>query len=93
MREEIDFPGTGRIVRIRVWRILGSDAYPSGVKYSFHYGDKEGNTILRYDSSHAVTKGHERRTASELDDEYEFPGDYRSFLRRFRNEVISHERD
>ena len=93
MREELDFPETGRIVRIRVWRIPESDAYPSGVKYSFHYGDKQGNTILRYDNSHADTKGHKRHTASGLDDDYDFPGDYRSLLQRFRNEVTTHEQD
>lgn len=93
IREAIDYPESGRLVRIRVWEVPESEAYPDGIKYSSHYGDTDGNTILRYDNSHADTKGHERHTADGVDESYEFPGEFRTLLQRFRTEVDSHEQE
>jgi hypothetical protein len=61
--------------------------YPSGWRYSLHYGTTEGATLLRYDNSHAGTKGHERHTPEETA-EIEFPG-MRELYRRFEREVES----
>ncbi|ELY38597.1 toxin-antitoxin system TumE family protein [Halalkalicoccus jeotgali] len=75
LSESLDFPETGRIVRMNVWSVPASDAYPDGIKYRLHYGTGEGETILRYDNS-----------------TYEYPGDYKAVLERFRTEVENHER-
>lgn len=91
--ESIDFPETGRIVRIEVWSVPESPAYPDGIKYRMHYGTTDGDTIVRYDNSHAETKGHERHTADGVDEGYEFPDDYRTVLERFRQEVSEHEQE
>ena len=93
VRESIDYPESGRLVRIRVWQVPESEAYPNGIKYSFHYGDTDGNTILRYDNSHADRKGHERHTADGIDESYEFPGEFRTLLQRFRTEVDTYEHE
>jgi hypothetical protein len=91
--EAIDYPKTGRIVRIQVWAVPESEAYPDGIKYRMHYGTTIGETILRYDNSHAETKGHERHTTDGVDADYEYPSDYRTLLERFREEVDEHEHD
>lgn len=86
----IDFPESGRFARIVVRLVPESDAYPEGVKYSMHYGDYGGTTILRYDNAHGSTKGHERHTHSGAE-RVDFPG-WRKLLDRFRREVLEHER-
>ncbi|MFB6295994.1 MAG: DUF6516 family protein [Halobacteriales archaeon] len=86
----LDFPDSDRFVRITVRLVPVSEAYPEGVKYSMHYGDYDGRTILRYDNSHGDTKGHERHTP-EGSEEIDFPG-WRNLLQQFRQEVIDHER-
>jgi hypothetical protein len=91
--ESIDFPETGRIARIKVWSVPASEAYPDGVKYRLHYGTTDGETVLRYDNSHAETKGHERHTRDGVDEGYEYPGRYRALLERFRTEVSEYEHD
>ena len=72
----------GTVVRVSLRR-TDSDAYPSGWRYTFHYGsldpDSPGTlpdgTIRRYDNSHEDTKGHECHVAPESDPEQlEFPG-------------------
>jgi len=87
----IDFPESDRFVHVTVTLVPQSDAYPAGVKYSMHYGDYEGTTILRYDNAHGETKGHERHTP-EGTEEIDFDG-WRALLGRFRQEVREHERD
>lgn len=93
LSESIDYPETGRLVRINVWSVPTSDAYPDGIKYRLHYGTTAGETILRYDNAHPRTKGHERHTADGVDTDYEFPGDYETVLERFRQEVENNERN
>lgn len=39
-----------------------SSAYPSGWKYSLHYGSLDGETLLRYDNAHERSRGHDRHT-------------------------------
>ncbi len=56
----------GTIIRIVIVR-TADDAYPSGWRYTLHYGRVDGpaedtppdGTILRYDNVHEATKGHE----------------------------------
>ena len=91
LNEAIDYPKTDRIVRINVWSVPESDAYPGGIKYRLHYGTTDGDTILRYDNAHPRTKDHERHTTDGVDDSYEFPGDYKAVIKRFRKEVEEYE--
>jgi len=60
-------------------------AYPSGYKYSLHFGTLDGETILRYDNSHEDMKGHEHHTADGVE-EIEFPGMV-ELLERFEEEA------
>jgi hypothetical protein len=61
----------GTVVRVSVRR-TGDDAYPSGWRYTFHYGSLtagpetlDDGTIRRYDNAHEETKGHERHVAPD----------------------------
>jgi len=62
-----------------------AEAYPCGWKYSLHYGEIGGQTLLRYDNAHELTKGHERHTA-DGEKEIEFPG-MEELYRRFQREI------
>lgn len=86
----LDFPDSDRFIRVTVRLVPESDAYPEGVKYRMHYGDYDGQTILRYDNAHGDTKGHERHTRDGSQN-IDFPG-WRELLERFRQEVMTHER-
>lgn len=88
----LDYPESGRIVAVNVLLVPDSDEYPSGVKYSMHYGEKGGDTpIIRYDNAHEATKGHERHTPEGVE-EVDFHG-WRQLLDRFIREVRTHEQD
>ena len=63
----------------------GSEAYPSGWKYSLHFGTLNGETLLRYDNAHERTKGHERHTENGVET-IEFPG-MEQLYDRFRSEI------
>lgn len=63
-------------------------AYPSGYKYSLHFGTLDGETILRYDNSHEDTKGHERHFRDEVE-RIEFPGMV-ELVERFENDVAEY---
>lgn len=47
--------------------------YPSGWRYSLHYGTLAGETLLRYDNAHEREKGHERHTPDGVET-VAFPG-------------------
>lgn len=49
------------------------DTYPSGWKYSLHYGRIGGEALLRYDNAHERAKGHEKHTCDGVE-RIEFPG-------------------
>lgn len=51
------------IYTVIAWRIPESEAHPEGIKYRFHYGTVDGETILRYDNSHGVHERHTRRAS------------------------------
>jgi hypothetical protein len=62
----------GAIERVFI-RSTTDASYPSGWRYSLHYGTTDGKTILRYDNAHEDTKGHERHV-DEKADTIDFPG-------------------
>lgn len=64
-----------------------SSTYPSGWKYSLHYGEIGGRTLLRYDNAHERSKGHERHTKRDVE-RIEFPG-METLYRRFKREIES----
>jgi hypothetical protein len=70
------------VYNVVAWSVPESEDYPEGVKYRFHYGTIDGQTILRYDNSHGV---HERHTPAGVSI-VEFGG-LREHYRRFRLEV------
>lgn len=72
----------GTVIRVSVQR-TDSETYPSGWRYTFHYGalDPEtprtlsDGTIRRYDNAHEDTKGHELHVAPDPEPEtIDFPG-------------------
>ncbi|WP_137284603.1 toxin-antitoxin system TumE family protein [Halorussus salinisoli] len=83
----------GTLVRISIRRTQ-DDAYPSGWRYTLHYGkltpDPEtldDGTIRRYDNAHEDTKGHERHVAPDPEPEYiDFPG-MEKLYEQFWNEI------
>lgn len=83
----------GTVVRVSVRR-TDAEAYPSGWRYTLHYGvltagpdTLEDGTIRRYDNAHEDTKGHERHVAPDPDpDPVEFPG-MAELYERFWDEI------
>lgn len=74
----------GRYVENVTIIVTDDDAYPSGWKYTLHYGEIGGPTMLRYDNAHEATKGHERHGPGATET-IEFPG-MEELYRRFRRE-------
>jgi hypothetical protein len=83
----------GTVVRVSVRRTT-DDTYPSGWRYTLHYGaltpcseTLEDGTIRRYDNAHEATKGHELHVAPEPDPrQIEFPG-MEELYERFWDEI------
>lgn len=64
--------------------------YPSGYRYSLHYGHSDGRgTILRYDNENRTEGRHERHTADCVE-EIDFPG-MMELRDRFIKEVEKHD--
>lgn len=74
----------GTIERVFI-RTTADFTYPSGWRYSLHYGTMDGETIVRYDNAHEDTKGHERHVGERVEI-IDFPG-MRELLDRFHREV------
>lgn len=81
---DITRPFDGYVER-QVIRLTTAETYPSGYRYSLHFGTLEGTTILRYDNSHELEKGHERYTPYGVE-EIEFPGMI-ELIGRFEREI------
>ena len=62
----------GYVVDVTIRR-TEDETYPCGWSYSLHLGEVGGDTILRYDNAHELTKGHERHTRNDVEF-IEFPG-------------------
>jgi len=83
----------GTVVRVSIRR-SDDDAYPSGWRYTLHYGalsarpdTLDDGTIRRYDNAHEDTKGHERHVAPDPDAEsIGFPG-MADLYERFWDEI------
>ncbi len=78
-----------RVIRRKIIK-TDDKQYPSGYRYSLHYGYVDGRgTILRYDNENRTVGRHERHTPDSVD-EIEFPGmmDLRD---RFIEEVEHHD--
>jgi hypothetical protein len=72
-----------RLVRIRVLRVPESETYPEGIKYAYHYGEKDADVpILRYDNHHGTHERHVGTSVAPI----EFPG-HEKLLRRFISEL------
>jgi hypothetical protein len=74
----------GYVVDVTI-RQTEDDQYPSGWDYSLHLGEVGGDTVLRYDSAHERTTGHERHTGNDVE-HIEFPG-MLTLYDRFKEEV------
>lgn len=48
----------GTIVRVRVLAVPESERFLKGVKYAFHYGTRDGATIVRVDDHHGPHELH-----------------------------------
>lgn len=55
------------VVRRKVMAVPESSKYPEGIKYRFHYGTLDGDTILRYDNSHGIHEKHVGENTEEID--------------------------
>jgi len=83
----------GTLVRISIRR-TDDDAYPSGWRYTLHYGALTPNsntlddgTIRRYDNAHEDTKGHELHVAPDPEPtSIQFPG-METLYERFWDEI------
>ena len=74
----------GYVEHVRIRR-TDDDKYPSGWDYTLHYGTTDGDTPLRYDNAHELTKGHERHEGDDVE-EVEFRR-MSELLARFQREV------
>jgi hypothetical protein len=77
-----------RVVRRRIIQ-TDDPQYPSGYRYTLHYGYADGRgTILRYDNENETPGRHERHTPDGVK-EIEFPG-MMALRDRFITETESH---
>lgn len=91
--EEVNVYDDGTVVRVSVRRTK-DDTYPSGWRYTFHYGrftaseeTLDDGTIRRYDNAHEDTKGHELHVAPEPEPRtIKFPG-IEELYERFWDEI------
>lgn len=74
----------GYVVDVTI-RKTEDETYPSGWKYSLHFGEVGGDTVLRYDNAHEDTRGHERHAHNDVEI-IEFPGMI-ALYDRFKREV------
>lgn len=71
--EDVEDRRGDRVIRRKIIKTDDSQ-YPSGYRYSFHYGFTDGRgTILRFDNENRTVGRHEKHTAEEVA-EIEFPG-------------------
>jgi len=80
-----------RFAEARAWSVPESDRYPDGIKYSFQYGDRDGNTIIRYDNfpDHPDAAHHHKHTQNGTVRDVDFEGLF-PLYERFKTEVNKH---
>jgi hypothetical protein len=65
-----------------------TDQYPSGWRYSYHYGTLDGETTRRYDNENMTPGRHELHTADDVE-KIEYPDgfDPHALLRKWLEEI------
>lgn len=83
-----------RYAEVPVWSVPESDRNPDGVKYSYQYGELNGNTIVRYDTlpDHLDAPHHHKHERDGSVDGFGFEGVW-SLYQRFKSEVNDHGHD
>lgn len=83
-----------RYAEARAWSVPESDRYPEGVKYSFQYGELDGDTVFRYDNfpDHPEAHNHHKHTQDGTVEDIEFEG-VLPLYERFKAEVNEHGHD
>lgn len=86
IRERENFEA--RYAEVEAWAVPDSDRYPDGVKYSFQYGEFDGDTIIRYDNfpDHPDAAHHHKHTEDGRVVDTEFEG-VAALYRQFKSEV------
>lgn len=83
--EDVEDRVGNRVVRRKIIK-TDDRQYPSGYRYSHHYGYTDGRcTILRYDNENRTIGRHERHTPDGVK-EIDFPG-MMELRDRFMNEI------
>jgi len=77
-----------RYVEVEAWDVPDSERYPDGVRYSFQYGEFDGDTIFRYDNfpDHPGASHHHKHTREGAVEDIAFEG-VTPLYRRFKSEV------
>jgi hypothetical protein len=89
LRDEIEAYDDGTVVRVRVLSVPSSEKFPSGIKYSFHYGEAGADhPIVRYDNHHGPHELHRGSTVEEI----EFPG-LQQLYQQWRSELPDDKQD
>ena len=80
-----------RYAEVRAWDVPDSERYPDGVKYSFQYGELDGETIFRYDNfpDHPGAAHHHKHTREGAVEAVDFTG-ILPLYRQFESEVNDH---
>lgn len=80
-----------RYAEVEVWDVPESDRYPDGVKYSFQYGNFDGETIVRYDNfpDHPDAPIHHKHEQDGDVKGFEYEG-VTALYQRFKSEVNNH---
>jgi hypothetical protein len=80
-----------RYAEVKAWSVPESDRYPDGVKYSFQYGELDGDTLFRYDNfpDHPGAPHHHKHQQDGSVDGFEFEG-VTALYQRFKSEVNDH---
>ena len=87
--EDVEDRVGDRVIRRKIIK-TDDEQYPSGYRYSLHYGYIDGRgTILRYDNENRTIGRHERHTPNEVE-KIEVPG-MMELRDRFIEEVEHHD--
>jgi hypothetical protein len=83
-----------RYAEVEAWSVPSSERYLDGVKYSFQYGELDGDTLFRYDNfpDHPDAPRHHRHTQDGRVTRVEFEG-VSQLYQRFKPEVNEHGHD
>lgn len=81
-------------IEARVLDVPVSDRYPDGVKYAMQYGERDGETIIRYDNfpDHPGAAHHHKHIGEHRVVNVGFTGVW-DLYKQFKQEVHTHEQD